>query len=167
MVLFEDDDANYQEFIQAPSHRDGFILNTTRVRSRYAVIHRARCHTIQGVPAAGQRWTGGDYRKVWAESVEELQTWVSQELNAVPRPCGVCHPLAEPEMLLEKAHIPIPVRQINAEVVVDPVAEEVGEECPGFEQEDNDLMADIWTHMDPELIRRSADKLIAEQGQES
>lgn len=92
MILFQDEDEHYLDFLQAPAHQEGFVLNTTRTRSQYAVLHRATCHTIQGVPTGGLRWTTGDYRKIWAATIEELQHWAATELREAPIPCGVCHP---------------------------------------------------------------------------
>lgn len=92
---FDDDDKHYLSFLQAEVHLQGFILNTTRKKSSYAVLHKASCHTIQGVPTAGQRWTTGDYCKVWAESLDELQEWVIKGLPGGARLCGTCKPMEE------------------------------------------------------------------------
>ena len=127
MVLFPDDDTAYLEFLQVPSHRNGFILNTTRLRSQYAVLHRAHCHTIQGMPTAGQRWTTGDYRKVWASTDAVLQSWVSRELGTTAKPCGLCRPNGLIEKEANKGGMASPVKEEAGEVVVELATEGGGE----------------------------------------
>lgn len=131
MVIFQDDDAIYMEFLQNPSHRNGFVLNTTRVRSRYAVLHRAHCHTIQGVPTAGQRWTTGDYRKVWAATAQEIIGWATEEISADASPCGICRPIDPSEGkqagLASASSAIMPTTEGSKEVVVELAAEGGGE----------------------------------------
>jgi len=94
MILFRDEDDRYLAFLADPRNRDGFILNTLRQPSAfYLALHRAACHSVQGHPANGRRWTTGVYCKLWSADAGELQEWAARELQGVPKPCGLCRPL--------------------------------------------------------------------------
>ncbi len=94
MILFQDKDSEYLQFLSKPENRTGFVVNTTRKPSKgYVMLHKATCGTIQGAPTSGRTFTG-DYCKVWAATAAELIAWSETELGRAPKPCGRCRPLA-------------------------------------------------------------------------
>ena len=91
MRIFEDDDAGYLAWVERNQH--GFVVNTTRKPDpRYLLLHRARCGTIRGKPARGDRWTTGDFSKVCAETRAALDQWARQITGCELHPCGLCRP---------------------------------------------------------------------------
>ena len=91
MRIFEDDDAGYLAWIE--SHRHGFVVSTTRKPDpRYLMLHRATCHTINGKPARGDRWTTGYYIKVCSETRAALDQWARQIPGGELTSCGLCRP---------------------------------------------------------------------------
>lgn len=78
-IFFREEEAAYQEWLA--SHPDGWVLNTKRTPdSRYLILHRAHCHTINEYRQHEGRaaFTGGRYAKVCAEHPSALLSWVKQ-----------------------------------------------------------------------------------------
>jgi hypothetical protein len=84
---FIDDDSGYLDWLAA--NPEGFVLSVGRSpASAYLVLHRARCGTIGGQPACGDRWTA-DYVK-YCGGRAELEAFARDHLPGYPRPCGLC-----------------------------------------------------------------------------
>lgn len=82
ITVFKTQDGEYLKWIHG--HKDGLVLNTKRiVDSRYMVLHRGDCTTITPNKAyrPGQ-FAERDYIKVCADSVSELEGWVSRHGRA-------------------------------------------------------------------------------------
>jgi hypothetical protein len=90
MRIFEDDDAGYLAWIDG--HQHGSVVNTFRKPNpRYLILHRARCHTIRGKPAHGERWTTGGFSKACSETRIDPDRWAPQNVDE-RHPCGLCRP---------------------------------------------------------------------------
>ncbi len=90
-VTFDDDDKAYLRWVD--DHPHGFVVNTFRnVNPAYLMLHRAGCGTIRGTPARGERWTSGDFIKVWADSRQNLEDWARRIADGGLIPCKLCHP---------------------------------------------------------------------------
>jgi hypothetical protein len=87
MRHFIDDDEGYLDWLAANPER--FVINAARnPASAYLVLHRARCGTIGGQPARGDRWTA-DYVKYCGERAE-LEAFARDHLAGDLRSCGLC-----------------------------------------------------------------------------
>jgi hypothetical protein len=87
MRRFIDDDSGYLDWLAA--NPQGYVINAARnPASADLVLHRARCGTIGGRPARGDRWTG-DYVKYCGERAE-LEAFARDHLAGDPQPCGLC-----------------------------------------------------------------------------
>ena len=82
-------------------HPTGFVLNTTRtVNARFMVLHRATCAMV--MPKRGIRSesaTQGQYRKICADQLSDLQHWVTEKGRAYgsfSKRCGRCNPREQP-----------------------------------------------------------------------
>jgi hypothetical protein len=78
-------------------HTMGFVLKTTRtVDARCMVLHRATCAMVmpkRGIPPESA--TQGQYRKVCADQLSELQQWVTKTgrpYGSFSKRCGRCKP---------------------------------------------------------------------------
>lgn len=90
VIEFRDDDAGYLAWLAA--HRDGYVINIARGHSpTQARLHHAGCRTISGQNPRGGPWTG-QYVKVCAEDVVELDRWAIDTLEQPISPCGMCRP---------------------------------------------------------------------------
>jgi hypothetical protein len=88
---FRDDDAGYLAWLSA--HPDGYVINIGRSHGRNAArVHQAGCRTISGQSALGDVWTAGQYVKVCAEHLAELEMWEINKVEEPIRRCGICHP---------------------------------------------------------------------------
>lgn len=84
---FKDQDDDYLAWCE--DHPDGFVVNTTRTCSpSYMKLHRATCRTINQLFGRGTQLTG-DYIKVCATDLTELDRWASRHGGALDR-CGLC-----------------------------------------------------------------------------
>lgn len=89
---FRDDDAGYLAWLS--THPDGYVINIARSHSKNAGrVHRVGCWTISGQSPRGDAWTGGQYVKVCAEHLAELEQWAIDQVGEPIRPCGTCHPV--------------------------------------------------------------------------
>ena len=87
MWHFIDDDESYLDWLAA--NPESFVINAARnPASTYLVLHRARCGTIGGQPAHGDRWTA-DYVKYCGERAE-LEAFARDHLAGDLRSCGLC-----------------------------------------------------------------------------
>lgn len=87
---FQDDDDNYLDWLAG--HLDGYVINILRSHNPTgAKVHRASCWTINGRPARGGTWTG-DYVKVCADHLADLDQWAFDDVGESIPPCGTCHP---------------------------------------------------------------------------
>jgi hypothetical protein len=88
---FRDSDDEYMGWLAG--HPDGYVINILRGRNpTTAKVHRASCRTINGVPARGVTWTTGDYVKVCADHLADLDQWAIEQVGESIQRCGTCHP---------------------------------------------------------------------------
>jgi|HubBroStandDraft_1064217.scaffolds.fasta_scaffold131268_3 hypothetical protein len=81
---FLDDDAGYSAWIRANPR--GFVINCDRKPTAYfCILHRVRC--LQKLPPRT-----GDYQKVCAPTVDELDMWAFNTVGDTPTRCEICHP---------------------------------------------------------------------------
>lgn len=94
MHEFPDDDEEYTRW--TGKHPTGFVLNVRSVPApSYTVLHRATCLTISR-PRDGGAYTGRGYRKVVAETVEDLRRYtrsLGRADGSFSGVCGQCDPL--------------------------------------------------------------------------
>ena len=94
MHEFSDDDDGYARWIT--NNSDGFVLNVQRnPGASYTVLHRAACHSIAR-PRDDGAYTGRGYRKVTADTVNELRRYtrsLGRGDGSFSRECGHCSPL--------------------------------------------------------------------------
>jgi hypothetical protein len=87
---FRDDDDGYLDWLAA--HPDGYVINILRSHNPAAArMHTAGCWTIGGRILRGRVWTG-QYVKVCADTVEELQGWAEGATGQPVSPYGACQP---------------------------------------------------------------------------
>jgi len=93
VMVFDHDEDGYRRWLA--TNPNDFVLNCGRpALASYIVLHRARCGTINGVPARGDTWTIA-YRKVCSPARAELDAWARQEAGSTsPSPCVFCHPVS-------------------------------------------------------------------------
>lgn len=88
---FRDNDDSYLDWLAG--HTDGYVINILRSHNpTTAKVHRASCRTINGVPARGDTWTTGDYVKVCADQLADLDQWALDQVGNPIQRCGTCHP---------------------------------------------------------------------------
>lgn len=96
IIKFLDADEQYAAFVQSSGNQSGVVLNTFRTpRSNDLVIHRLSCPKISDRPSHGKAWTSGDYCKIWAATIEELEDWTLENLGSHPTFCKICKPDAQ------------------------------------------------------------------------
>lgn len=94
MHAFSDNDIDYACWVA--NKPDGFVLNVRRNPSaNYTLLHRGACHSIARPREVGA-YTGRGYRKVAANTVDELRGY-TRSLGRVDgsfsNACGPCGPL--------------------------------------------------------------------------
>ncbi len=88
VVTFKDDDGGYLDWLAGQRLPDSYVLNTERSpRQAYLILHRATCHTINGEPARGTKWTH-DFIKVCGGRAE-LESF-AREVGGTAQPCSHC-----------------------------------------------------------------------------
>lgn len=95
-TTFDVTDGPYFDWVH--KHADSFVVNTTRYRSRYAVLHAADCYHITqpGKRHTPNAFTGEKYIKICSDHLLDLVEWVTEERPAAHlRPCKSCNPDAE------------------------------------------------------------------------
>ncbi len=88
MQTFKDQEAEYLQWLtENPS---SYVANLDKRHSfrDYPLVHLASC----GHLTRGGNFTTGDYYKVCAETLEELEEWCLQEHHKPLRVCVVCTP---------------------------------------------------------------------------
>lgn len=95
MHKFSEDDVGYTGWIK--DHPNGFVLNVRSAPSQsYAVLHRTSCRSISRVRDNGAH-TGRGYRKVTADTVDELRHYLRSldgDDGSFSATCSVCAPLS-------------------------------------------------------------------------
>ncbi|GAA1699853.1 hypothetical protein MMUR_26410 [Mycolicibacterium murale] len=87
---FRDDDPGYLQWLD--THPDGYVINILRSYSPNAArLHRASCWTITGLRSKGASLTG-QYVKVCAEQLAELDRWATRQVGQPIARCGTCRP---------------------------------------------------------------------------
>lgn len=88
---FRDNDDGYLGWLA--DHPDGYVINILRsYNASTAKLHCAGCRTINGNPASGNTWTTGDYIKVCADQLADLDRWALERVGSSIDGCGICHP---------------------------------------------------------------------------
>lgn len=92
---FRDDDEGYSAWLAANS--DGYVVNILRWHSaNTARVHRADCWTIsREQPARGATWTG-EYVKICATYLADLDQWATDHVGQSITRCGTCRPADSP-----------------------------------------------------------------------
>jgi hypothetical protein len=81
---FLDDDLGYLNWLR--DHPRGYVVFSDRKPTVwYLSLHRVRC--IRDQPA---RTT--DYRRICADTAEELIEWGTEATGSPPKNCEICHP---------------------------------------------------------------------------
>lgn len=89
---FCDDDTNYLAWRAA--HPDGYVINILRSHNPAAArLHYAKCSTIGQI--ARRLALTGQYVKVCADELAELEQWANVYVGAPIRPCGTCRPVGD------------------------------------------------------------------------
>lgn len=75
-------------------HPNSFVLNVrSRMSPDYLVLHRSFCSTIQGSAYSPGALTERGYRKVGADTPQELEVWISEHVSGATtftRRCSRC-----------------------------------------------------------------------------
>jgi hypothetical protein len=83
---FDDSDDDYlQWLVNNPS---SYVINVLRNQRGPAMVHTAACHTIKSRPP----FVTGDYMKICATALGDVDQWASDHAGAVMKRCGVCQP---------------------------------------------------------------------------
>ena len=94
MHEFSDDDKGYTRWVA--DNPDGFVLNVRRNPSAsYTVLHRSVCHSITR-PRDDGTYTGRGYRKIVADTVDELRRYtrlLGRADGSFSSACAHCAPL--------------------------------------------------------------------------
>jgi len=89
MVVFVDNDQGY--LLWLAGHPNGYVINSHRhPRPSYLVLHRATCHTINGVAHPHGALTS--YPKTCFLTRQAALAWVPQEWAGSLWECGHCDP---------------------------------------------------------------------------
>lgn len=90
----DNDEDDYLEWLAR--HADGYVINIlSNGSSNGARVHRARCRTISGRIPRGRSWIG-EYMKVCATSLSEIDQWSIERFGEPIVRCGICHPAGAP-----------------------------------------------------------------------
>ncbi|MGB0971996.1 MAG: hypothetical protein ACPGVG_13695, partial [Mycobacterium sp.] len=88
---FGDNDTKYLEWLA--DHSDGYVINILRtLKPAGAKAHRSTCWTVSGQPRHGGTWTEGNYVKVCADHLADLDAWARDKVGQSIPPCGTCRP---------------------------------------------------------------------------
>lgn len=90
MITYSNEDDGYLSWIA--SNPEGYVVNIERsLNPNNVILHRANCWTITGDPARGESWTDA-YVKICSTSMEELESWITNDVGVEVRKCKVCNP---------------------------------------------------------------------------
>lgn len=88
---FRDDEAAYLAWLAA--NPDGYVINIARSHTATTGrLHAADCRTISGTNPEGGRWVG-QYVKICAERLTDLEDWASRVVGKPVARCGTCRPV--------------------------------------------------------------------------
>ncbi|WP_198344201.1 hypothetical protein [Mycobacterium dioxanotrophicus] len=88
---FRDDDDGYLAWIA--DHPDGYVINIVRGHTPAgARIHRASCWTVSRPGPRAASWTEGQYVKICADRLADLEHWAATVLPGPIETCGTCRP---------------------------------------------------------------------------
>lgn len=102
LVVFQKQEAGYFKWLKA--HPEGFVLNTRAGLSpSYMKLHRASCKLVTGYlgKAEAGGFTERSYRKICAEEVPSISTWVVQNGGNLTS-CAHCKPEQDQLRALER-----------------------------------------------------------------
>ncbi|AIO32321.1 HNH endonuclease family protein [Burkholderia cenocepacia] len=91
--IFDSTDDKYLAWMRL--HPEGFVLNTNRQESNYAVLHKSGCHHISTYAQqyADNAFTGENYIKVCSDTVADLEVWAEKKRpRATLTSCQTCRP---------------------------------------------------------------------------
>lgn len=87
---FFDNDDDYLDWLE--KHPEGYVVNILRTLSPAgARLHHASCRTIRGRNPRGGPWIG-QYAKVGATDLSDLDEWAINQFGEVINRCGICFP---------------------------------------------------------------------------
>lgn len=90
LIEFRDDDAEYLAWLAA--HPEGYVINILRGHNAAtARMHHAGCRTISGQNPSGGSFVG-QYVKVCAVHLVELEQWAIAAVGQLIKSCGNCRP---------------------------------------------------------------------------
>ena len=88
---FRDDDDGYLAWIA--NHPDGYVINIVRGHTPAgARMHRATCWTVSRPGLRGGAWTEGQYVKICADQLADLEHWAATVGPGPIEGCGTCSP---------------------------------------------------------------------------
>lgn len=88
---FRDDDDGYSAWIA--NHPDGYVINIVRGHTPAgARMHRAGCWTVSRPGLHGGAWTKGQYVKICADQLADLEHWAATVGPGPIETCRTCSP---------------------------------------------------------------------------
>ncbi|HFF2080229.1 TPA: hypothetical protein ACGBGA_002830 [Pseudomonas aeruginosa] len=89
LELFKDREVEYLQWVE--SNPAAYVANVDKAHSfpHYPVVHHASCSTLAGK----ENYTVGDYYKVCADTLEEVEQWSLREVGRPAHCCVVCSPI--------------------------------------------------------------------------
>ncbi|WP_176749609.1 hypothetical protein [Mycolicibacterium grossiae] len=88
---FRDDDDGYLAWIA--DHPDGYVINIVLGHTPAgARIHRAGCWTVSRPSLRAASWTKGQYVKICADRLGDLEHWAATVVAGSIETCGTCNP---------------------------------------------------------------------------
>lgn len=91
--IFDSTDDKYLDWMKF--HREGFVLNTTRHESSYAMLHKSGCHHISTYTKqyAANAFTSENYIKICSDTAADLEAWTEKNRpRAKLGSCQTCRP---------------------------------------------------------------------------
>ncbi len=94
---FKNNDQAYLAWIKANRH-DGFVINTRKgISPSYVILHRASCNLITELKGKAEKggFTERGYRKVCANTISDLVSWIKGHIRAdgkFSKLCAKCKP---------------------------------------------------------------------------
>ncbi|VWC91801.1 HNH endonuclease [Burkholderia lata] len=91
--IFDSTDEKYLDWMRL--HREGYVLNTTRHESSYAILHKSECHhiSIYAKQYAANAFTGENYIKICSDTAADLEAWTEKNRpRATLATCQTCQP---------------------------------------------------------------------------
>ncbi|KUE86588.1 hypothetical protein ASL20_22805 [Cupriavidus necator] len=104
--IFKTTDDEYLGWMS--QHPEGYVLNTTRYESSYAVLHASGCHHISTYTRkyAKDAFTGENYIKVCSDRAIDVYRWSKSNRSSAPlKVCMTCQPDFSPSEALDNEQI--------------------------------------------------------------